>query len=114
MMIRQRLVCCFSNIDLSSYYSKIEVDDIDNGLSTLILNAYTKTEVDSQLTDYTTITYLQGSYMTTLSTTEALMNTYASITLLGNNFYGEAYLDNQISLKANVSQLTGLATSDYL
>ena len=28
----------FSNIDLSSYYSKIEVDDTDNELSTLILN----------------------------------------------------------------------------
>ena len=39
----------FSNIDLSSYYSKIEVDDIDNELFTLILNTYTKTEIDTLL-----------------------------------------------------------------
>ena len=34
----------FSNIDLSNYYSKIEVDDIDNELFTLVLNTYTKTD----------------------------------------------------------------------
>ena len=33
----------FSNIDLSNYYTKAEIDDIDNELSTLILNTYTKT-----------------------------------------------------------------------
>ena len=38
----------FYNIDLSSYYTKFEIDDIDNGLYTLILNTYTKTEVDTQ------------------------------------------------------------------
>ena len=39
----------FSNIDLSNYYCKIEVDDIDNELSTWILNTYTKTEFDALL-----------------------------------------------------------------
>ena len=43
----------FSNIDLSNYCAKIEIDDIDNELFALILNAYTQTEIDSQLTDYT-------------------------------------------------------------
>ena len=62
----------FPNIDLSNYYSKTEVNDTDNELSTLILNTYTKTEVDTQLTDYTTVTYLQGNYRTTLSITETL------------------------------------------
>ena len=42
------------------------------------------------------------------------MNNYATITLLGDNFYDETFLDNQFSLKADVSQLTGLVTSDYL
>ena len=32
----------FSNKDLSNYYSRIEVDDIDNELSAFILNTYTK------------------------------------------------------------------------
>ena len=31
-----------SSIDLSNYYSKTEIDDIDNGLSTIILNTYIK------------------------------------------------------------------------
>ena len=35
----------FSNIYLSNYYTKIEVGDIGNELFTLILNAYTKTEI---------------------------------------------------------------------
>ena len=43
--------------------------------------------------------------MTTLSITEALMNNYASITFLVDNFYDKTYLDNQI---------TGLVSNDYL
>ena len=51
--------------------------------------------------------------MTTLSITETLMNNYASISLLDCNFYDETYLDNQFSLKADVSELTGLVSTDY-
>ena len=76
----------FSNIDLSNYYTKTEVDDIDNELSTLILNTCIKTEIDTQLTDYAAISYLQGNYMTTSSITEALMNNYASLALIGGVF----------------------------
>ena len=90
------------------------MDGIDDELFTLMFNTYTKTEIDSQLTGYATITYLQGNYTTTLSITEALMNNYASITLLVDNFYDETYLDNQFSVKAGVSQLTELVTTDYL
>ena len=32
----------FPNTDLSNYYSRIEVDDIDHELSTLLLNTYTQ------------------------------------------------------------------------
>ena len=42
------------------------------------------------------------------------MNNYASITLLVDNSYDEAYLDNQFSLKADVSQLTEFVTTGYL
>ena len=104
----------FPNIDLSNYCSKTEVDDIDNGLPTLILNIYTKTEIDTQLTDYTSITYLPNNYMTSLLITQALTNNYASISLLGCNFYDKTYLGNHFSLKANVSELTGLVTTGYL
>ena len=50
--------------------------------------------------------------MTTLSISEILMNNYASISDLDGNFYDKAYLDNQFSLKADVSELTGLVTTD--
>ena len=93
----------FSNIDLSNHYTKTEVDDIDNELSALILNTYTKTEVDTQLTDYTTLSYLQS-----------LLNDYATISLLDLNFYDKPYLDNQFSLKADVSSLTYLVDFAYL
>ena len=42
------------------------------------------------------------------------MNNYASISFIVDNCYGETYLDNQIILKAYVSQLTELVTTDYL
>ena len=54
---------------------------------TLILNTYIKKEIGSQLTGYPTITYLQCNYMTPIPITETLMNNYATITLLGDNFY---------------------------
>ena len=43
----------FSNIDLINYYIRNEVDDIDNELSTLILNTYTKTEIETNYFDKT-------------------------------------------------------------
>ena len=104
----------FPNIDLSNYYTKIEIGDIDNGLSTLVLNTSTRTEIDSQLTDYTTTTYLQGNYMTSISITKTLMNNHTAITLLDDSFYDETYVDNQFSLKADVSELTGLVSTGYL
>ena len=42
------------------------------------------------------------------------MNSYASITLLSAISYGKAYLDNQFSLKADVSQLSDLVNFGYL
>ena len=104
-----------SNIDLSNYYSKIEVDDIDNELSTLILNTYTETKNDTQLAGYTSITYLQGNYTTTLSIPGTLMNNYASLTLICDIFYDKLYVDNQFSLKADASNsvTTNYLTTNY-
>ena len=77
-----------ANINFShSHYTKSEVDDINNELSAAILNTYTKTEIDTTPSDYSTISYLQGSYMTSLSITQALMNNYASVTFIIDNFY---------------------------
>ena len=42
------------------------------------------------------------------------MNSYATIALLVDNYYDKSYLDNQFSLKADVSQLSGLVSTDDL
>ena len=62
-----------------------------------MVDYYTKTEVDTQLTDYTTIAYLHGNYMTTLSITEALMNNYAAIALLVEKIYSKAETGSTLS-----------------
>ena len=53
----------FPNIDLSNYCSKTGVDDIDNELSTLMLNTYTKTEIDTLLyTNYTSLSFTVDNF----------------------------------------------------
>ena len=42
------------------------------------------------------------------------MNNYATITFIADNLYDKTYLDNQFSLKADVSELTSPVTTDYL
>ena len=97
----------FWNLDIPNFYNKTEVDAIDDGLSALILNTYTKPEVealisninltyyytqaeiDTSLSDYSTISDLQGNYMTPLLITQALMNNYAGITFTTDNFYSK-------------------------
>ena len=72
--IKTEIYIISSNIDLSNYYIKSEVDDIDNELSTLILNTYTKTEVDTLL--YTN---------------------YPSLSFIVDNFYSKAEIDSALS-----------------
>ena len=81
-----------------NYYIKNQGDALISNIN--LIDSYTKTEIDSRLIGYTTIAYVQGNYMTSISITETLMNKYASIALLGDNFYVKAYLGNQISLKS--------------
>ena len=60
--IKKEIGTLFSNIDLSKYYTKSEIDDTDNELSTLILNTYTKTEVDTLLyTNYPSLSFIVGN-----------------------------------------------------
>ena len=95
----------FGYLDIPNFYNQTEIDAISDELSALILSTYTKTEVealiyninlvdyytktqvDTQLTDYTTITYSQGNYMTTLSITETLINNYATKAFIVAYFY---------------------------
>ena len=97
----------FGNLNVPNFYNKTEVDAIDDELSALILNTYTKpeveallyninltyyytkTEIDTPLRDYSTISYLQGSYMTSLLITQTLMNNCESIAFIIDNFYSK-------------------------
>ena len=105
----------FGNLDIPNFYNKTEVDAIDDELSALILNTYTKpevealisninltdyytkTEIDTSLGDYSTISYLQDNYMTSLLITQTLMNNYASITFIIDNFYSKTEIDTTLS-----------------
>ena len=82
-------------------YCKNQADALISNIN--LVDSYTKTEIYTQLTDYTTITYLQGSYMTSISIAETLMNNYATITLLDDYFDDKTYLDNQFSLSRCVT-----------
>ena len=73
--------------DPSNYYTKPQVEAL---ISNINLSDYqTKAEVDSSLSDYSTITYLQDIYMTSLLIAQALMNNYASVTFIIDNFYSK-------------------------
>ena len=41
----------FGDLDIPNCYNKTEIDAIDDELSSLILNTYTKTEIDNSLTN---------------------------------------------------------------
>ena len=74
----------FGGSDIPNFYNTTEIDAIGDELPSLILNTYTETEVgaliptisltyyyykteaDTTLSDYSAISYLQGSYMTSL------------------------------------------------
>ena len=88
-----------ANINFSNnHYTKAEVADIDNELSALILNTYTETEIDTSLSDYSTVTYLQDGCMTSLLITQALMNNCASIAFINTNrHYLKTEIDSSLS-----------------
>ena len=105
----------FGELDIPNHYNKTEIDATGDELLALLLNTYikteaealisnatlagyyTKAEVDTQLTDYTTITYLQGNYMTTLAITGTLMNNHATITFIADNLYSKTETDSTLS-----------------
>ena len=104
-------------LDIPNFYNKAEVGNLitcvkyytKNQVGALIYNinlvdSYTKAETDSQLTGYTTIAYLQGSYMTTLSITEALMNNYATVTFIVDSFYS-IEIDSTLSYYITSTQI---------
>ena len=109
----------FPNINLSNYYTKSEVYGIDNELSTLILNTYTKTEVDtlvytkyprlssimynfyakteiaSALSDYTTSAQLHTDCYSKVKT-NLVCDTYTPATQLYNDLSSKGYVNQML------------------
>ena len=55
------------------------------------------TDYYTSLGDYSTISYLQDNYMTSLLITQTFMNNYASITFIIDNFYPKTEIDTTLS-----------------
>ena len=72
LILKQKLIH-HSQIDLSNYYTKTEIDDLGNGLSTLILNTNNKRKTDILLTGYYNIGYLNTQFGLKANS----LNTYA-------------------------------------
>ena len=92
-----------TNLNLVNYYTKSQVDTLIYNIN--LVGYYTQAKIDTQLTHYVTATYLHAKHMTPISTKETLMNNYARMTSLVDNFYDKAYLNNQT---------TGFVSTDYL
>ena len=82
-VLKQKIDKLISNIDLSSYYTKAETDDLDNELPTINLNTYNKREIDTFSTSYYNIEYL---------------NTQFGLTANGLSTYTKSEVDNIINL----------------
>ena len=77
----------FSNIDLSNHYSKVELDDTDNELSALKLNTYTKTKIDTLLyTDYTSLTFFIDNFYSRTEI-DSTLSDYITSTQIGASYY---------------------------
>ena len=74
-----------------------------------MVNCYTKNQVDSLTSNINLVDYHIKAEIDTV-----LYTIYPSLLFLVDHFYDKAYLDNQFSLKADVSQLTEFVTTDYL
>ena len=76
-------------------YTKTEVEALISNI--ILTDYYTKNEFGTTLSDYSTISYSQGNYMTSLLITQTLMNNYASITFTIDNFYSKTEIDSTLS-----------------
>uniref|UniRef100_UPI004049C80D tail fiber domain-containing protein n=1 Tax=Flavobacterium sp. TaxID=239 RepID=UPI004049C80D len=129
----------FGDLDIPNFYNKTEVDTLFSNID--CSNYYTKTEIDTQLTDYATMTlidvfydkpYLDNQFslkadVSTTITTDYLTTNYTDTVALTSGCYNKtetdtillsystgSYVDTNLSLKADSSQLSSFASLDYL
>ena len=100
------------NIDLSNYYTKTEIDDLDNELSTLILNTYTKTEIDTLLFNSSS----QAFSAISLINLELELN-YKTAAQLAETYYNKTEVDNLITFDPTVvytkTEINSILNNNY-
>ena len=95
----------FPNIDVSNYYAKIEVDDIDNELSTLVLNTYTKTEVGTLLyTSYPSLSFIVDNFYSETEIDSSLSDCITS-TQIDDSYYTKSEIDTTLNLYSPSAQI---------
>ena len=95
----------FSNIDLISYYSKSEVDDIDNELSTIIFNTYTKTEIDTLLyTNYPSLPSTDDNF-DAKAEIDSTLSDYIASTQIDDSHYTKTEIDTTLNLYSPSAQI---------
>ena len=97
--IKTKFGTIFSNIDVTNYCTKSEVDGIDNELSTLILNTYTKTEADTLIyTNYNSLSFIVYNFDSKTETAPTLSD-YTTTTQLDYDFHSKGYV-NQVLIQS--------------
>ena len=93
------------NIDLSNYYSKIEVDDIDNELPTLISNTYTKTRIGTLLyTNYPSLTFIIENF-SSKTEIDSTLSDYITSTQIDDSYYTKSEIDTTLNLYSPSTQI---------
>ena len=97
-----------SNINLVDYYTKTEVDTLlytnYPSLSFIADNFYSKTEIDSTLSDYTTSAQLHTDFYSKVKT-NLIFDTYTTTTQLYDDFYSKLYIDNMFLTSTQTGSL---------
>ena len=94
--IKTKIGTLVANIYLSNYYTKPEVDHIDNELSTLILNTYTKTEVDTLVyTNYPSLSFIGDNFLFKTEI-DSTLSDYTTTTQLYDGFYSKGYVHQML------------------
>ena len=97
----------FGDWDIPNFYNQNETDDLITNIN--LVNYYIKNLADSLISYVNSVDYYIKKQTDTL-----LYTNFPSLSFIADNVYDKAYLDNQFSLNADVSQLPEFVTTDYL
>ena len=96
------------NLNLVDYHTKIEIDTLlctsYSSLSFIADNSYSKSEIDSTISDYTTSAQLQTDLYSKVKT-NLIFDSYTTTTRLYDDFYSKLCIDNTFLTSAQTRAL---------